>query len=53
MLEPSLPTDVARKAPDYIVPRAGVQYDFNNSDPNFFFSTRQPANQKIIEIMGR
>ena len=46
-------TDVVRKAPDYIVPRAGVQYDFNNTDPDFFFNKRLPANQTVVEIMGR
>jgi len=53
MMEPSLRADVVRKAPDYIVPRADVKYDFNNTDPDFFFNKRMPANQTVVEIMGR
>jgi ABC-type Fe3+ transport system substrate-binding protein len=53
MLEPSLRTDVVRKAPDYIVPQPGEKYDYDNSDPDFFFNKRVPANQKLVDILGR
>jgi ABC-type Fe3+ transport system substrate-binding protein len=53
MMETSLRTDAAHKVPDYVIPRAGVQYPINDYDVDYYFSKRAPAIARMQDILGR
>ena len=51
--EMSLRTDVSHKVPDYIVPRAGVEYRYNAYDPDQHYNSTLPTTSALQEIIGR
>lgn len=53
MMETSLRSDMPHKVPEYVVPKAAVEYRIDDYNPDYFFAKRVPAIAKIQEILGR
>jgi ABC-type Fe3+ transport system substrate-binding protein len=51
--EVSLRTDVPHNVPDYIVPKPGVQYLFDDFDPDYSEKFGNNVTAKMQEILGR
>jgi ABC-type Fe3+ transport system substrate-binding protein len=53
MMETSLRTDVPHNVPEYVIPKAGVNYAIDDYNPDYFYSKRAPAIARITELLGR
>src|SRR5262249_19693352 len=51
MMETSLRTDVPHKVPDYVIPKAGVDYPIDDYDVDYYFSKRVPAVARLQELL--
>ena len=51
--EMSLRSDVSHKVPEYIVPRPGVEYQYNAYDPDQHYNSTVPAIGALQEAIGR
>jgi ABC-type Fe3+ transport system substrate-binding protein len=53
MLETSLRTDVSHQVPDYVIPKPGVEYKYDNYDPAHHFGNLIPAQAMLESLLGR
>ena len=53
LMETSLRTDVAHRVPDYVIPKPGADYTFNDYHPGYFFKHRAQAIERIQDLLGR
>ena len=53
MMEMSLRTDVAHQVPEYVIPKAGVEYPVNAADVEQYFKYGLQARAALQEMLGR
>ena len=53
MMEVSLRDDVSHNVPDYVIPKAGVEYKYRNEDPETVAKYREPTAVWLRELLGR
>ena len=53
MMEMSLRTDVAHQVPEYVIPKAGVEYPVNAADVEQYFTYGLQARAALQEMLGR
>ncbi len=53
MMETSLRTDVSHSVPDYVIPKAGVAYPYDDYAPDYYHTYGGPVLEKMQQILGR
>ena len=53
MMEMSLRADVAHQVPEYVIPKAGVEYPVNAADVEQYFTYGLQARAALQEMLGR
>jgi ABC-type Fe3+ transport system substrate-binding protein len=53
MLETSRRTDVAHNVPEYVIPRPGVEYTVDATEPEQFFGYGAQAREALQQMLGR
>jgi ABC-type Fe3+ transport system substrate-binding protein len=53
MMETSLRTDVSHSVPDYVIPKAGVAYPYDDYAPEYYQTYGGPILEKMQQILGR
>jgi ABC-type Fe3+ transport system substrate-binding protein len=53
MLETSLRADVSHRVPEYVIPKPGVAYPYDDYDPDYYRTYGGPILEKMQQILGR